>query len=51
MLCKDYNIGETSGALEILSVLVIYNTIDYKCMFIRFCLFDYQTKLYKEIDA
>lgn len=50
-LCRDLSISPFTGAFEILTVHVIYNTIDMKCMFIRFCIFDYQTMLYTEVDA
>ena len=44
LLCRDYEINKISGALEILSVHIIYNHIDHKCMHLRFSIFDYVTR-------
>lgn len=44
LFCRHYNIGQNSGALEILSVFMIYKHIDGKCLHLKFTVFDYVTK-------
>lgn len=44
LLCRDYVISPTTGALEIMSMHMIYNAIDRKCLHLRFTIFDYVTR-------
>ena len=43
LFCRDYKVNEVSGALEIMSMHMIFNHIDNKCMHLRFTIFDYVT--------
>jgi hypothetical protein len=44
VLCRDYERNKATGAMEILSVHLIYNHIDFKAMHLKFTIFDYVTK-------
>ena len=43
LFCRDYKVNEVSGALEIMSMHMIFNHIDNKCMHLRFTILDYVT--------
>jgi len=43
LLCRNYNICITTRALNILSVHIIYNNINRKCMHLRFTILNYIT--------
>jgi len=44
LLCRKYTISENSGSLEILSLHLIFSKIDYKCMHLKFSIFDYASR-------
>ena len=49
LFCRDYSYNKNSGAFEIMSMHMIYNHIDNKCMHLRFTIFDYATKRFNYI--
>lgn len=49
LFCRDYQVNKMSGALEVMSMHMIFNHIDNKCLHLRFTIYDYVTRKFNYV--